>query len=335
MFSCPRPSSRPCSIPTPDPSLIRGSAPSRGIDLRNIVPEATQSGHPNDKRKAQCYKHPSRAPYTSGGCSALPQPPSQTAAVSQHAVHPQRATAFPLLFLSPKVQQPQHHHRPQSPPTLKVFPPRHRNKHSNQHPPNHRPTQQALHKDGILNLPQRRLPDPNLPIKHLPHHVPPLIFHNPRLALKTIPRPKALKRPLLPRRSLLDLLPLSQKQLPRPHMPMMHPMQHDTHPLPRRHQRRRPQHPPDRHQRAPPARARRQRQQHRGNDTRDDQSCAEDAREEYPRRVAVADGPADEVGVGLAAEGGLDGADDVAQRRGVRGVGEGVEGGFLLAVREV
>lgn len=224
---------------------------------------------------------------------------------------------------------------PPVPPTLIVFPPRHRNKHSNQHPPNHRPTQQALHKDGILNLPQRRLPDPNLPIKHLPHHVPPLIFHNPRLALKTIPRPKALKRPLPPRRSLLDLLPLSQKQLPRPHMPMMHPMQHDTHPLPRRHQRRRPQHPPDRRQRAPPARARRQRQQHRGNDTRDDQSCAEDAREEYPRRVAVADGPADEVGVGLAAEGGLDGADDVAQRRGVRGVGEGVEGGFLLAVREV
>lgn len=224
---------------------------------------------------------------------------------------------------------------PPIPPTLKVFPPRHRNKHSNQHPPNHRPTQQALHKDGILNLPQRRLPDPNLPIKHLPHHVPPLIFHNPRLALKAIPRPKALERPLPPRRSLLDLLPLSQKQLPRPHMSMMHPMQHDTHPLPRRHQRRRPQHPPDRRQRAPPARARRQRQQHRGNDTRDDQSCAEDAREEYPRRVAVADGPADEVGVGLAAEGGLDGADDVAQRRGVRGVGEGVEGGFLLAVREV
>lgn len=39
--------------------------------------------------------------------------------------------------------------------------------------------------------------------------------------------------------------------------------------------------------------------------------------------------------MGLAAEGGFDGADDVAERRGVRGVGEGVEGGFLLAVREV
>lgn len=39
--------------------------------------------------------------------------------------------------------------------------------------------------------------------------------------------------------------------------------------------------------------------------------------------------------MGLAAEGGFDGAHHLAERRGVRGVGEGVEGGFLLAVRKV
>lgn len=51
--------------------------------------------------------------------------------------------------------------------------------------------------------------------------------------------------------------------------------------------------------------------------------------------VAVADGPADEVGVGLVPERPFDGGNDVAERRRVRGDGEGLQEHGLFLGREI
>ena len=59
------------------------------------------------------------------------------------------------------------------------------------------------------------------------------------------------------------------------------------------------------------------------------------ADEEDAGFVAVADGPADEVGVGLAAEGGFDHVFDEGEGGRVGGVLEGVEDGGAVAVGEV
>lgn len=71
-------------------------------------------------------------------------------------------------------------------------------------------------------------------------------------------------------------------------------------------------------------------QQDGGGEASGDEADAQRSREEDARRVAVADGPAHEVGVGLAAEGGLDGPDEAPESGWVRGVGEGLNGGLLL-----
>lgn len=70
-------------------------------------------------------------------------------------------------------------------------------------------------------------------------------------------------------------------------------------------------------------------------ETGDDQEYAEAASKDNASAVAVADGPADEVWVGLAAEKGLDRFVDVAEGGWVGGVLESLQENDALAGREV
>lgn len=70
-------------------------------------------------------------------------------------------------------------------------------------------------------------------------------------------------------------------------------------------------------------------------DAEEDGADTEGASKEDAGWVAVADGPADEVGVGLAAECRLDGVDDEAEGGGVSGVSQSLDGGLLLPGGEV
>ena len=110
---------------------------------------------------------------------------------------------------------------------------------------------------------------------------------------------------------------------------------HHAHALPRREQRRNTDQERQRRHDPPCPSRRAHRQQHGGEDAADDARGAEPAREEHPRPVAVADGPADEVGVGLAAQRPLDGAQHVLEGRGVRRRGERAQQALALFRRQV
>ena len=71
------------------------------------------------------------------------------------------------------------------------------------------------------------------------------------------------------------------------------------------------------------------------NEAGDDAFDAEAADEEHAGFVAVADGPADEIGVGLAAEGGVGDLEGGLEGRGVGGVLEGVENVGAVFVGEI
>lgn len=131
------------------------------------------------------------------------------------------------------------------------------------------------------------------------------------------------------------VLVVVDEQLPRPHVPVVQPVQHHAHALGRRDQRRDAEHPQRRPQRPPAPPRAAQRRQDRPRRREQDAGGAEPAREGHARRVAVADGPADEVGVRLAPERVLDALRHGAQGGRVRRVGERLHDGLLLARGQV
>jgi hypothetical protein len=69
-------------------------------------------------------------------------------------------------------------------------------KHGRQHDSTCKPKQQALHENCVLNLPQRRLLNPDLAVDDFAEGIPLLVPDHPRLVLVAVAKPKTVERAL-------------------------------------------------------------------------------------------------------------------------------------------
>ena len=102
-------------------------------------------------------------------------------------------------------------------------------------------------------------------------------------------------------------------------------MTYHAHALPRGNEGRDTKHEKTGREHPPTSTSVAQSDQNSGNDTTDNASNTEATGEDDARPVAVANGPANEVGMGLVTERPLDRVEDGAERSGVGGVGESVQ----------
>lgn len=118
-------------------------------------------------------------------------------------------------------------------------------------------------------------------------------------------------------------------------MPVVETVQDNAHALPRGDERRDADEPGGERDHAPRPGGGGEGDEEVGNETRDDAEDSQPAGEEDAWAVAVADGPADEVGVGLPAESIFDGGEDGAEGGGVGGGLEGFQNGGAIAGGDV
>lgn len=102
-----------------------------------------------------------------------------------------------------------------------------------------------------------------------------------------------------------------------------------------RHADRKPDEEEWRDEEAPPSGFMRERKDNAKDNAANNMGNTQVSNEKYARSVAIADGPADEVGVGLAAEVGLDHGLYHRESRRVRSVLEGTENGATGSVGEI
>lgn len=112
-------------------------------------------------------------------------------------------------------------------------------------------------------------------------------------------------------------------------------MENDAETFVRRHANREADEKEGHDKKAPPSRFPRENEENAENKAGDDMANARVANEEYPRPVAITDRPANKVGVGLAAEVGLDHFFDQRQGGRVSGMLEGVEDGGTCSVGQI
>lgn len=111
----------------------------------------------------------------------------------------------------------------------------------------------------------------------------------------------------------------------------MHAVQDDAHALPGGDESGNADEPAKEGKDAPAATSRRESDDNVGNQTSNDTKDTKTTSEDDTRAIAIADSPADEVGVRLPAQGVFDGGNYFAESRWVGGVLEGVEKSLLLA----
>lgn len=164
-----------------------------------------------------------------------------------------------------------------------------------------------LDENRILDLSQRRLLDPDLAIKDLSHNIALLVLDNPWLILVRFSSPSGIHRCLL----TLGLWVL--KQLPWAEVAVVHAVEDDTHALVSSNQSGSTKDPEESCNSAETTLLLGKGEEDRDEETGEDEEEAEGTSEDDTSAVAVADSPADEVWMRLAAKGGLDGAVDVAE----------------------
>src|SRR5690349_10915182 len=96
-------------------------------------------------------------------------------------------------------------------------------------------------------------------------------------------------------------------------MAMMHTVEHNTHALPGSNQGRDANEEANERHDAPSTTSAAEGENNGGNETTDDSANAKTACKDDTGTVAIADGPSDEVGVGLATKRPLDRCDDVVE----------------------
>ena len=181
----------------------------------------------------------------------------------------------------------------------KETPGRNSHKDGRQHTGAEQGAYHGLDEDGVLNLAEDGLLDPNLTVKDLAHNVALLILDDPGLVLVAVGGPEGLEASLLQAGFLVVGVVAFNEQLPGPHVSVVHAMQHNAHTLVGRDERRDADDPAYGRQRAPAATRPAQGQEKGGHGGEQDDADAQAAGEEDAGRVAIADGPTDEVGVGL------------------------------------
>lgn len=194
----------------------------------------------------------------------------------------------------------------------------------------------SLEEDGILDLAEGRLLNPNLAIEDLADDVALVVLGDPRLVLVAVGggvRLEAVERIRLEVKA--GGLIIGSEELPRTQMTMMHAVQDDAHSLPGGNQGGDADEEADDGEDTPGTARTAEGEEDGSNEATDDAGNTKTAGEDDTRTVAVADGPSDEVGVGLAAERPLDRGSDIAEGRRMRGVLESMEQAGAFLGREV
>jgi hypothetical protein len=182
-------------------------------------------------------------------------------------------------------------------------------------------TENSLQEDGILNLAKGRLLDPDFTVKDLADDIALLVLGNPGLVLPTVGgvmRHNGIERVRL--HLIAGRVVVGREQLPGAHVTMMHAVQNDAHALPSRDERGDAEKKSDDGEHAPCSASAAEGNDGGSHDTSNDATNAETTSKDDARTVAVTDGPANEVGVSLEAEGPFNCLDDVAESRRVSGV---------------
>ena len=166
--------------------------------------------------------------------------------------------------------------------------------------------QDGLQENRILNLAERGFLDPDLAVEDLAHEVALTVARHPRLVLPRIGR---LARDGGARDGLFvqHVLGLVAEEFPGSHVPVVHPVQDDAHAFPGGDQRRDADEPAHEGDYAPCSAGGAEGEEEVCDQAGQDAEDTESAGEDDPRTVAVADCPADEVGVCLLAQGVFDG----------------------------
>jgi hypothetical protein len=175
---------------------------------------------------------------------------------------------------------------------------RHSNEDSCKDGGKHKGTQHALNEDGVLDLSQRGLLDPDLPVEDLADDIALLVLDDPRLLLVAVRRAEAVKGALA---QLLEVV-LRQEQLPGPNVTVVQSVKYNAHALVAGDQRGNTDHEGDGGQSAVAASGAGEGQNEGNHDSDQYSGNAEALCEGDPGWVAIADGPPDEIWVSLATQ---------------------------------
>lgn len=201
---------------------------------------------------------------------------------------------------------------------------------------NYERAEDGLDEDGVLDLAESGLLDPDLAVENLAHNVSLLVFGDPRLVL-----PRVAGRMRTERISRVELrivalrLVIRAEQLPWSQVAVVHAVEDYTHTLPGGDERGNANDKANQRHDPPGAACAAQSEDDGDDKTSDDTADSETARKDDTRAVAVADCPANEIGVGLAAQRPLNGSDNILECGWVSGILQCVEQCRALLRREI
>jgi len=190
----------------------------------------------------------------------------------------------------------------------------------------------TLNEDGILNLAEGGLLNPSLTIKDLSHDVALLVLCDPRLILVRICTLKTVHALAF---ELHRLVLFVGEEFPRSKVAMVETVQDDTHAFPGSDECGDAKKEQWEGECTPAAIDAGECDEKANDDSTDDARNAEDARKEDAWRIAVADCPADEVGVSLASQGIFNSRKNMTKGRGMCRVLKSVQKSGALLGGEV
>lgn len=209
-------------------------------------------------------------------------------------------------------------------------------KDTDSHARDEKSTENGLDEDRVLNLAKSRLLDPDLTVKDLANKVALFVACNPWLVFVRIAR--CVKFYALGRLGF-DLFGLQfivrGKKLPRSEMSVMHAVQHHTHAFPCCDQGGDADEKTNQRHDTPCTTSTAKSENDCSNETGDDAADTETTCKDDTGTVAVADGPANKVGMCLATKRPFDRRDDVVEGRWMCRVLESMQQRSVLLGREV
>lgn len=194
-------------------------------------------------------------------------------------------------------------------------------------------TDHRLHENGVLDGAEGRLLDPHLTIKDLAHNVALLVLDNPRLVFVAVARAEGLETRLV--MVELALCVAVCKQFPWSDVAVVHAMQHHTHSFIGRDQSGNAKHQTNGGYGTVTTAGLAQSEDDSRGKGQENQAHTKTPCEEHASGIAIADCPANKVGVCLAAESILNDSSNAAECRRVGGVSKRGEQNLPLPRREV
>jgi hypothetical protein len=197
-------------------------------------------------------------------------------------------------------------------------------------------TEDGLDEDGVLNLAQSGLLDPDFAVEDLADDIALLVPSDPRLVLPRVAgsvRADGVCRVLLCVVALR--LVVGREELPRSQVAVVHAVEDDTHALPGSNERGDADDEANQGKNPPGTTSTAQSEEDGDNETGNNATDAQTTRKDDARAVAITDRPANEVRVSLATQRPLDCSDDILEGRRVSGVLQSMKQPTALLGRKV